>query len=335
MQARRLWITGPHAVSIEAFALPDRPGPDQVLLRTERTLVSAGTELAIVTGSHIGFTTGAAWPHYPMALGYTAIGRVLAVGPSVSGVREGDRVLAPTPHASHAVVAGHALLAVPGDVGPDAALLAHLASIPMNGVRLAQPRLGDGMIVFGQGLIGALAARIGHIAGCRPVLGVDPLPDRRQIAQAGGVIPVDPNASDPADVHRARANGRLAEIVVEATGAPQVITAALAMAGPLARVVLLGSPRGRVEIDPYTDIHRKGVSVIGAHANVAPSVATPYNPFTAERNRELALALIADGSLNVDGLVSHHIAPEQAAETYRALAARVPGYMGVVIDWER
>lgn len=191
------------------------------------------------------------------------------------------------------------------------------------------------MVVFGQGLIGALAARIGHIAGCRPVLGVDPLPDRRQLAKAASIIAVDPDTSDPAAIHRERAHGRLPEIVVEATGAPRVITAALAVAGPMARVVLLGSPRGRVEIDPYTDVHRTGVSVIGAHANVAPSVATPYHPFTAERNRELALALIADGSLTLEGLVSHHIAPEQAADTYRSLADRAPGYMGVVIDWER
>ena len=333
MRARRLWITAPFEVALQEHDLPDRPGPGQALVETERTLVSAGTELAIVTGSHIGFTTGAAWPRYPMALGYPAVGRVAAVGEGVEAVRVGQRVLAGTPHASHALASAAALEPVPDAVLPEAALLAHLANIPLNGLRLAAPRLGEGAIVFGQGLIGGLAARLARLHGCRPVLGVDPLPERRRIAERAGIVPVDPEREDPAAVHAGLASGRRPEIVIEATGAPPVISAALAVAGDMARVVLLGSPRGRVEIDPYTDIHRPGVSVIGAHARTAPAVATPYNPFTAERNHEAALALVADGSLSIDGLVSHRLRPEEASATYRALADRAPGYMGVVFEW--
>ncbi|HEY3110555.1 MAG TPA: zinc-binding dehydrogenase [Chloroflexota bacterium] len=333
MRARGLWITAPYQVGLQEHDLPDRPGPGQALLETERTLVSAGTELAIVMGTHIGFTTGAAWPRYPMALGYTAVGRVAAVGEGVERVRVGQRVLAGTPHASDAIAEAATLEPVPEGVEAEAALLAHLASIPLNGLRLAGPRLGEGMVVFGQGLIGALAARFGRLHGCRPVLGVDPLPDRRRIAEGAGIVPVDPECADPAAVHADLAGGRRPEIVIEATGAPAVISAALAVAGDMARVVLLGSPRGRVEIDPYTGIHRPGVSVIGAHARVAPAVATPYNPFTDERNREAALALIADGSLSLGGLISHRRRPEQAGAVYRALAERAPGYMGVVFEW--
>lgn len=333
MRGRRLWITAPFGVEVQAHDLPDAPTHGQVLLRTEKTLVSAGTELAIVTGSHIGFTTGAAWPRYPMALGYTAVGWVERVGDGVEGWREGDRALAGTPHASHALADAVTLMRLPEGIDAEAALLAHLASIPINGVRLIHPQAGEGMVVFGQGLIGALAGRFGRAAGCRPVLGVDPLEDRRRIASRAGIVPLDPTRDDPARVHQELADGRRPEIVIEATGAPQVIVAALQAAGDMARVVLLGSPRGRVEIDPYTDVHRPGVTIIGAHARVAPSVATPYNAFTSERNRQTALTLIRDGSLPIEGLVSHRIRPEEALATYRALADRAPGYMGVVVDW--
>jgi threonine dehydrogenase-like Zn-dependent dehydrogenase len=190
------------------------------------------------------------------------------------------------------------------------------------------------MVVFGQGLIGALAARLGRIAGCRPVVGVDPISDRRRLGELAGIVEVDPTTADPAEVHRSRADGRLPDIVIEATGAPTVINAALELAAEGGRVVLLGSPRGRVEIDPYSHIHRKGISVIGAHARMTPTVATIDNPFTADRNHRLALALIADGSLDVRGLISHHIRPEDALDTYRALADRKPEYMGVAIDWQ-
>lgn len=101
----------------------------------------------------------------------------------------------------------------------------------------------------------------------------------------------------------------------------------------MARVVLLGSPRRRVELDPYMDIHRKGVTVIGVHDSFTPTVGTRHAPFTADRERSLALDLLADGSLIVDGLISHHIAPGDALATYTVLAAHDPAYMGVVIDW--
>src|SRR5690349_7150835 len=100
MQARRLWITGPYDVTVQQYEVPEAPGPGQVLLEISHTLVSAGTELAIVMGTHIGFTTGASWPRYPMALGYTAAGRVLARGPAVAGVDQGDLVVAAAAHAS-------------------------------------------------------------------------------------------------------------------------------------------------------------------------------------------------------------------------------------------
>lgn len=56
----------------------------------------------------------------------------------------------------------------------------------------------------------------------------------------------------------AATGGHGVDIAIEATGNPAVINHALQAARKLGRVVLLGSPRGRVEIDPYTDIHRKG-----------------------------------------------------------------------------
>lgn len=333
MWGRRLWVTEPFGVSVQEFEVPDTPSEGQVLIQTERTLISSGTELAIVMGTHIGFTTGAAWPRYPMTLGYTAVGRVIGVGAGAHGVSEGTRVLVATPHASHAITDAADLLVIPEDVDADAALLAHLSWIPLCGVRLSRPEMGEGMAVFGQGLIGALAARFGRAAGCRPVLGVDPLPDRRQLAEKAGIIPIDPSTIPPADAHRRLADGRLPDIVIEATGVPAVITDALRIAADMGRVVLLGSPRGKVEIDPYTDIHRKGISVIGAHARATPRVATPDNPFTADRNRRFALTLVADGSLNVQGLISHHITPDAALDTYRALSQRAPGFMGVVINW--
>src|SRR5450756_601094 len=96
MQAAQLWVTAPYEVTLQALELPSAPPEGHVLIENERSLISTGTELALVMGTHIGFTSGAAWPRYPLAPGYTAAGRVLQLGAGVSGLAPGDRVLTDT-----------------------------------------------------------------------------------------------------------------------------------------------------------------------------------------------------------------------------------------------
>src|SRR5687767_13057919 len=174
MLGTRVWLTAPHEVVVQSFELDERLEPGMVLMEIEQTLISAGTELASVMGARTHYATGRPIT-YPMTLGYTAVGRLLSVGSDVTDLAPGDRVVVAAPHASHAVVQARLTLRVPDGCTSEAALLAHFASIPITGIRLARPQLGEGMVVFGQGLVGALAARFGRIAGCRPVLGVDPL----------------------------------------------------------------------------------------------------------------------------------------------------------------
>src|SRR5947207_1800797 len=102
MTAWRWTVTGERQTRWESFPIPE-PGPEQILVRTEASLVSAGTELAIYTGIHQGLTNPeASWPKYPQPMGYMAVARVEQAGPGVEGYRAGDRLLTSTGHASHA-----------------------------------------------------------------------------------------------------------------------------------------------------------------------------------------------------------------------------------------
>src|SRR5450756_2265421 len=94
METVELRATAPFEVALTTSALPSAMPPGCVLLRTERSLISAGTELAVVMGTHIGFQTGAAWPRYPVTLGYTAVGYVVRLGEGVTDFHEDDCVLA-------------------------------------------------------------------------------------------------------------------------------------------------------------------------------------------------------------------------------------------------
>jgi len=100
-------------------------------------------------------------------------------------------------------------------------------------------------------------------------------------------------------------------------------------------VVLLGSLRGKVEIDAYSFVHRKGISLVGAHDRLSAHPYTSHDPWTRERNLDLVLSLLADGSLKSDGLISHRIRPDDVQQTYERLIERPSDYLGVLIEWDK
>src|SRR5918998_3709335 len=104
-------ITGTHAVmpkpyvvGTEQFDLADI-GPGQVLIETEASAISAGTELAIYTGIHQWLKDpNRAWPKFPFVPGYSGVGHILAIGPDVEQWKVGERVIWAARHESHALV---------------------------------------------------------------------------------------------------------------------------------------------------------------------------------------------------------------------------------------
>jgi threonine dehydrogenase-like Zn-dependent dehydrogenase len=144
---------------------------------------------------------------------------------------------------------------------------------------------------------------------------------------------VNPSRDDLAVSIKDATGGRGVDVAIEATGNPSVITDALHAVAPHGRVILLGSPRGRIEIDPYSDIHSKGVSLIGAHANTTAQSANPYHRWTLEEQRRVALELMRQGRLKTDGLVSHYFTTDDALPIWDALMTRGQEFLGVVIVW--
>jgi len=108
-------------------------------------------------------------------LGYSLCGQVVEVAPDVTAFQPGDLVACAGSSASHAdevVVPLNLAAKVPAGVAPDAAAMATLGAIALQGQRLAQPDLGENAVVIGLGVVGLLAAQLLKAAGCR-VLGVD------------------------------------------------------------------------------------------------------------------------------------------------------------------
>jgi threonine dehydrogenase-like Zn-dependent dehydrogenase len=148
---------------------------------------------------------------------------------------------------------------------------------------------------------------------------------------SAGVAPDAPDAAQ--HFTHLTGDGRF-DVAFEATGSPAAFNPALRLLARGGRLVLLGSTRGLVEqFDPYTDIHLKGITVIGAHITTHPTHDTPYNRWTLTNNRRLALHLIGDESLALEPLISHRAPGEDGPAMFERLAASRESVFGVLLQW--
>lgn len=323
----------PRQVTLEAQDFGS-PGPGQALLRTERTLISTGTELTALTGDFPPVSAWANWIKYPVGAGYSSVATVLEVGEGVERVKPGDRVGLHALHATHALHSANHLWPIPTGVDSEAAAFAALAEIVMGGVRLSRLMFGESVVIIGAGLLGQLAARFCRIAGAWPVIVIDPAEKRLQTAQAIGHVHTLPMTVDQArpDVERLT-KGRMTDVVFDITGNPIAMQGALKLARRKGRVIVLGSPRGPVSIDFHDEVHTLGLEIIGAHNSVHPAVETPYAPWTVARDVELFLDWQDAGIVDVRPLITHRTPWRQAVEAYQMLMEDRTRALGVILDW--
>jgi 2-desacetyl-2-hydroxyethyl bacteriochlorophyllide A dehydrogenase len=326
-------FTAPYQVTLEPQEFGS-PGPGQVLLRTERTLISTGTELTGLTGDFPPVSSWAKWIKYPVSIGYSNVATVQEVGEGVTHVRVGDRVANTATHATHALYPANHLRPVPAGVDSEAAAFSTLAEIVMGGVRLSRLTFGESVVILGAGLLGQLAARFCRIAGAWPVLVADPAERRLPFAQQAGhthILPLTAEQAGP-EVERLT-GGRMADVVFDITGNPIAMQGALKLARRKGRIVVLGSPRGPVSIDFHDEVHTLGLEIIGAHNSVHPPVETPYAPWTVARDVELFLAWQEAGVLDVRPLITHRYSWQQSSEAYQMLLEDRTRALGVILDW--
>ena len=228
MKARQAVIVKPFEVAVREVELPP-PADNQVLVETEVSAVSAGTELAVYTGTHqwLKDPNLPDWK-FPFRPGYSAAGTVVAVGSDVRGWKPGDRVSFPGNHASAELLTiGHErgrLWKLPPALEMDRAALACNARYGMGAPIRAGITLGRSAVVLGLGMIGQFALRCLIAAGAFPVIGIDSVAMRRQAALAAGAdLVIDAAAPDVPGQVNAFLGTRGAEIVADGTGVPDAL----------------------------------------------------------------------------------------------------------------
>ena len=342
MKARQAVITKAFAADVREVDLP-APAENQILVAAEVSAISPGTELAVFTGTHQWLLDPNLpdWK-FPFRSGYSAAGTVLAVGKSITAWKPGDRVSYPGNHASAELLTiGHErgrLWKLPDDLDFEKAALACILRYGMGASIRAGLTLGRSFAVLGLGMIGQAALRCAQAAGTSPVIGIDSVKMRRDAAMAAGadlvLDPSDPNL-------KAKMNEFLgmkgAEIVADATGVPDAIPVAMSLACDAGQVVVVGSPRGKAkDVNFYDDLHRRYIEVTGAHGNqlFEPAHIRLAGAWDINKAQKWLLAMLAKKRINLNGLITHRIKPEELETAYEGLLKKKEEYLSVVMKWK-
>ena len=309
-------------------------GPDQILTCTVRTLISTGTEMTAYEGSYPESSAWARYAKYPHRPGYSNVGRAMEVGEAVEGIAEGDLIYSWSRHATHSIISAGEGTRLPDDIEPSAAAYGTLAQIALNGVRLGRPILGDLVVVAGLGPVGQLALQCAKLSGAGSLIAMDLSRKRLDVAlEHGADIAVNPLDRDPVQAVEEASSGRMADIVYDVTGNQEFIPQALRLLKPRGKLVILGSPRGPVEVDFHNEVHSKGLRIIGAHNSMHAPVETPYNQWTLARDLDLFFSFIRKGRLDVEGLTSHILPWREAPKAYEMLHRNREDTVCISLDW--
>jgi predicted dehydrogenase/threonine dehydrogenase-like Zn-dependent dehydrogenase len=340
-----------------------------LLIRTSRSLISAGTERMLVDFGKANLLdkarkqpdkvrmvvdkvrTDGLLPtiesvrnklDQPLPLGYCNVGVVVEVGAGVSGFEVGDRVASNGKHAEVVSVPMNLCAKVPDAVPDEQAAFTVLSAIALQGVRLVQPTLGEAVVVTGLGLIGLVTVQLLRAHGCR-VLGIDFDPSKLALARRFGAETVDLSVGqDPvaAALRFSRGRGVDAVLVTAATESHEPMHQAALMCRQRGRIVLVGVAGLKLSRD---DFFKKELT-FQVSSSYGPGRYDPsyeekgqdypvgFVRWTEQRNFEAVLDMMADGRLDVTSLVSHRFPIAAAAAAYELVTGTEPS-LGIVLEY--
>lgn len=300
---------------------PHAFGADSVRIKTVMTTVSPGTERANITGSPSVSGVKAPSVSFPRSAGYSMSGIVEAVGENVTDLVPGDRVIGFwSKHMAYNVLPRERVVKISENVTDVVASQIFIATFPMAAIRKCRLEVGEPALVMGLGVLGQYAVRILRAAGAVPIVAVDPIPEKRALALAGGAdYAFDPFEEGFADKVRSVTDGGAA-VAIEVTGVGGGLNGALDCMRKHGRIALLGCTREQdFSIDYYRKVHCPGITMIGAHTNARPEHESYPAYFTHRDDMKAILKLLASGRMSFDTLGSEVHSPADCAAVYDRL----------------
>jgi polar amino acid transport system substrate-binding protein len=282
------------------------------------------------------------------ALGYSAAGFVIDVGEDVTEFRAGDRVAcAGAGYASHAEVLSvpkNLCVRLPDLVSFDAGAFGTLGAIALQGVRLADPTLGESVVVIGLGLLGQITVQLLKANGCR-VFGIDLDQSKVELARALGAdnAAVSDESVKKAVLDWSRGRGADAVLITAATASNQPVELAGEISRLKGRVVAVGM----IGLDIPRNLYFKRELSLMVSMSYGPGRYDPeyeerghdypfaYVRWTENRNIEAFLDLVAEGRVNVERLITHRFQIDEGERAYQLIGGETKeAYLGIVLQYD-
>lgn len=279
----------------------------------------------------------------PSPLGYSSAGVVLEVGSRVADLSPGDRVACAgggyAVHAELNYVPSNLCVRLPERVSFEAGAFGTLGSIALQGVRQAQPQLGERVAVIGLGLVGQLTCRLLQSSGCE-VVGIDL--DARLVERAGrsGTRTYSRAELQPEDLPSGMRECD-AIIVTAATGSDDPVRLAGALARDRARVVVIGDVGMTLPRSSYygKELELRLSRSYGpgrydrAYEERGLDYPIGYVRWTERRNLSAFVSQLAQGRVSVEDLITGRTPVEHAAEAYERLLSSSPSPLGLILTY--
>lgn len=278
----------------------------------------------------------------PLALGYCNVGVVHEVGSGIDGFQVGDRVVSNGPHADMVKVPKNLCAKIPDNVDDESASFTVVASIGLQGIRLAKPTLGESFVVTGAGLIGLLTIQMLRANGCR-VLAIDFDQSKLELAKQFGATICNPaRGEDPVAAGLAFSRGAGVDGVI--------ITASTKVSDPVTQGARMCRKRGRIILVGVTglelnraDFYEKELSFQVScsygpgrydtqYENKGQDYPLGFVRWTEQRNFIAVLDMMATGSLNVAPLITNRFEFDDAPKAYDALTEDKSG-LGILLKY--
>lgn len=315
----------------------ERPQPqdDEVVVKLERSTVSAGTERANLVGDPtVNWKKKDTEATFPRRSGYSSSGVVCAVGKNVTSVKVGDRVACSwSQHAQYCALKESRVYLLDDSIEFGEAALVHIATFPMAAIRKCRLEFGESAIVMGLGVLGLITVELLRLAGAYPIIAVDPVESKRELAlKLGADFALNPFDPDFVKTAKELTNGG-ADVAIEITGKGAGLDMVLDCMAMFGRVALLGCTRSSdFTIDYYRKVHGPGITLIGAHTNARPKQESSEGWWTERDDAQAALRLIKGGRLDLARLIEEIHSPTECTEVYTRLA-NSPAFPILQFDW--
>ena len=338
--------------------------PGFVLVRTAASLISAGTERSTVEAGQKGLV-GRAIEQPALvkkvidkarsegvvatfdavrsklgsltALGYSAAGTVIDIGDETTGFRVGDRVAcAGVGYASHAEVLSvpkNLCVRLPENVTFDAGAFGTVGAIALQGVRLAEPTLGESVVVIGLGLVGQLTVQLLNANGCR-VFGIDLDEQKIELAKSLGASDGCASTGDAKQrvLEWSRGRGADAVLITAATSSDEPVELAGEISRAKGRVVVVGAVGLNIPRKPYYDrelTFRISMSYGPGrydreYEERGHDYPVGYVRWTEARNIESFLDMVSTGRVDVEQLTSHRFKIDEGEKAYELITSDEP-----------